>query len=347
MDLTKYIKKGYTGIDNLGNTCFLNSCLQVLNHTYELNEILDTMSEKNIKSGMLDVNILHEWNDLRKTMWSGNGVVSPNKFVHNVHEIAKVKGREIFTGWAQNDMPEFLLFMIDCVHNSLSRSINMKINGNTKNNTDSLAVQCYSMLKTVYAKEYSEIMELFFGIYMSVITTKDGKKNISIKSEQYFILDLPIIYESRMASTIYDCFNMFIKEELLEGENGLINEKTKKKEDVKKQMCFWNFPKILTICLKRFTPDGKNKLNTNIQFPIDNLDLSGYVKGYNPSTYKYELFGVCNHMGGVMGGHYTAFVKHADNSWIHFNDSSVEVVDDPQKIITPLAYCLFYRRKKI
>lgn len=357
MDLSKYIKKGYTGIDNLGNTCFLNSCLQVLNHTYELNEILDKMDENKIKTNVLDSNILCEWNDLRNTMWSGNGVVSPHKFVNNVHEIAKVKGRDIFTGWAQNDMPEFLLFIIDCMHNSISRSINMRINGNNQNNTDNLAIQCYSMLKEIYSKEYSEIMELFFGIYMSVITTIDdsnlnqGKpdrcKPDRCKPEHYFILDLPIIDDSRFASTIYDCFDLFVKTELLEGENGLVNEKTGQKEDVKKQMCFWNFPNILTISLKRFTPDGKQKLNTNIQFPIDNLDLSKYVKGYNPSSYIYDLYGVCNHMGGVTGGHYTAFVKHADNSWIHFNDNSVEIVNDPQKIITPLAYCLFYRKKKI
>jgi ubiquitin carboxyl-terminal hydrolase 8 len=347
MDLSKYIKNGYTGIENLGNTCFLNSCLQILNHTYELHEILDKISDKNIKNNLLDSNILNEWNDLRRTMWSGNGVVSPNKFVNNVHEIASKKGREIFTGWAQNDMPEFLLFMIDCMHNSLSRSISMRINGDKKNKRDELAVECYSMLKGVYSKEYSEIMDLFFGIYISIITRKDGNKNISIKPEQYFILDLPIFDETTKASNIYDCFDLFIKAELLEGENGLKNENSGLNEDVKKEMCFWNFPKILTISLKRFTPNGINKLNTNILFPIDDLDLSKYVKGYNPSSYKYELYGVCNHMGGVMGGHYTAFVKHADNSWIHFNDNSVEVVDDPQKIVTPLAYCLFYRRKKI
>lgn len=341
--MSKYDKKGYTGIDNLGNTCFLNSCLQVLNHTYELNEILNA-KQKIAKTDIPDASILHEWNDLRGVMWSGNGIVSPNKFVHNVHEIAKLKNKEIFTGWTQNDMPEFLLFMIDCMHNSYSRSINMKINGRKENQVDEMAVRCYDMLKSIYSKEYSEIMDLFYGIYISEIISKDGKKQLAVKPEHYFILDLPIFYGDTLAKNIYDCFDMYSKSEIMEGENAWFNEKTGQKEDIKKQIVFWNFPKILVISLKRFSPDGTQKLNAMIDFPFD-LDLSTYVKGYNASSFQYELYGICNHMGGVMGGHYTAFAKHADNTWIHFNDNSVEVVDDATKIITPLAYCLFYRKK--
>jgi ubiquitin carboxyl-terminal hydrolase 8 len=346
MDLSKYYKKGYTGIDNLGNTCFLNSCLQVLNHTYELNAILDSDNTKKfLKKDLPDSNILNEWNDLRNVMWSGNGIVSPNKFVFNVHEIAKVKDREIFTGWAQNDMPEFLLFMIDCFHNSYSRGIKMRINGNSENNVDTMAVQCYEMLKTVYSKEYSEILDLFYGIYMSEIISKDGLVQLSINPEHYFILDLPIIDGNVLASNLYDCFNIFSKTEILEGDNAWFNEKTGQKEDIIKKFSFWNFPKVLVISFKRFSPDGSEKLNCLIDFPIDELDLSNYVRGYNASTYKYELYGICNHLGGVTGGHYTAFVKNADNVWTHFNDSSVEIVDDPNKIVTQLAYCLFYRKK--
>jgi ubiquitin carboxyl-terminal hydrolase 8 len=346
MDLNKYRNKGYTGIDNLGNTCFLNSCLQVLNHTYELNEILDSTNKKRfMKSNLPDTNILNEWNDLRNVMWSGNGVVSPNKFVNNVHDIANVKGREIFTGWAQNDMPEFLLFMIECIHNSYSRGINMRINGNSENPTDDMAIQCYSMLQNIYNKEYSEIMDLFYGIYMSEIISIDGSKRLAIKPEHYFILDLPVLDNNTLANNLYDCFNMFCKTEVLEGDNAWFNESTGSKEDIKKQFSFWNFPKILVISLKRFSPDGTQKINNNIEFPLNDLDLSNYVRGYNASSYNYDLYGVCNHMGGVMGGHYTAFVKHAENKWIHFNDSSVELVDDPNNIITPLAYCLFYRKK--
>ena len=27
------------------------------------------------------------------------------------------------------------------------------------------------------------------------------------------------------------------------------------------------------------------------------------------NSYKYDLYGICNHSGGVAGGHYTSFVK--------------------------------------
>jgi ubiquitin carboxyl-terminal hydrolase 8 len=342
MNLSKYYKKGYTGIDNLGNTCFLNSCLQVLNHSYELNEILDKKTENQMKD-IPDSNILKEWNDLRTVMWSGNGVVAPNKFVHNVHEIAKIKDKEIFTGWAQNDMPEFLLFIIDCMHNSTSRSISMKINGNKENTVDELAIECYSMLKGVYAKEYSEIMDLFFGISMTQILAKEDNKMLSTKPEHFFILDLPVYCDNKIATNIYECFDFYSNVEHMEGENAWFNEKTNQKEDVRKHTVFWNFPKILVISLKRFSPDGTQKINAMIDFPIENLDLSKYIRGYNASSYKYDLYGICNHMGGVMGGHYTAFVKHADNKWIHFNDTKVEVIEEPSNVITPMAYCLFYR----
>ena len=161
MDLSKYHNKGMTGIENLGNTCFLNSCMQVLNHSYELNHFLDSEKhEKFLKPNSPDSEILTEWNDLRKVMWSGNGVVTPKKFVFNIQRVASIKNKDIFTGYAQNDMPEFLLFMIDCMHNSISRGVNMRISGTVHNGVDEMAIKCYETLKDTYSKEYSEIMEM-------------------------------------------------------------------------------------------------------------------------------------------------------------------------------------------
>ena len=346
LDLEKYHGRGYTGLANLGNTCFLNACLQVMNHTSELHVILDSPTiSKNMKTDTSDATIIEEWNNLRKVMWANNGVISPNRFVYHVQQVAHEKDCDMFTGWAQNDMSEFMLFIIQCMHSSISRPMNMRILGNVENSTDRMAVECYKMLKQVYNKEYSEIMDLYYAIYVSEISDKVSEIVHSVKPECYFMLDLPIPESRTRGSiiTIYDCFDEFTKYEIMEGENAWYNEATGQKTAVKKRFTFWNFPTIMVVSLKRFSPCGQHKINSLIDFPMTDLDLTSYVSGYNPQQYKYELFGVCNHMGGVQGGHYTAFVKNSEAKWLDFNDTNVTEIKE-SRVVSPMAYCLFYRR---
>jgi ubiquitin C-terminal hydrolase len=70
------------------------------------------------------------------------------------------------------------------------------------------------------------------------------------------------------------------------------------------------------------------------------------VIGYKKSSYVYELYGVCNHSGGALGGHYTSYVKNANEKWFHYNDTQVSEVGLPDSIVSPKAYCLFYRKKE-
>jgi len=344
-DYTGLAELGYTGLANLGNTCFLNSCVQVLNHTFEFDELFQKFDQQSSKY-IPDTNIISEFRELRSLMFSNNGVVSPKKFVHNVHILAVQKGREIFTGWAQNDMSEFLLFMVECMHNCISRGVQVDITGKKEHALDEMAIECYRMLQTVYSKEYSEIMDLFYGIHVSEIWDITKTKRYSIKPESYFILDLPIPIQTPTHNTIslYDCFDIFTKPETLTGENAWWNESTNQKEDITKNISFWNFPKVLVITLKRFSPDGRFKNSAMVDIPVDTLDLSKYVSGYRPNTYIYELYGVCNHMGDVHGGHYTAFVKR-NTKWIHYNDTTFSIVTNPRELVTPSAYCMFYRKK--
>ena len=339
----KYKKRGLTGLGNLGNTCFMNSALQCLSHCYELSEFLEKGEYKNILNKKPDSLILLEWDKLRTMMWSENCVISPGGFVTSIQKVAKLKDKEIFTGYAQNDLTEFIIFLIDCFHTAILREVEMTIKGKVITNKDKLAEKCFEMMKMMYRKEYSEFLNMFYGIHVSSICKMDGDA-VSIKPEPFFMLHLPIP-EKRIPS-IYDCFVEYTKNEKMEGDNMYYNEDEDRKHEAIKRFEFWNLPQILIIVLKRFSNNIK-KNQKKVTFPLADLDLSKFVIGYNNLSYKYDLFGVCNHGGSVFGGHYTAFVKNANNKWYHFNDTIISEVGDSNKIVSNKAYCFFYRKKKI
>ena len=339
----KYAGKGLTGLANLGNTCFINSMVQCLSHTYELNEFLEDETYKQRLNKEPDCMILVEYDDLRRLMWSENCTIAPRRFLSHIHKISKIRGRSLFTGFAQNDLTEFLLFFIDCFHNSLKREVSMSIEGKSKNKKDKLAEKCYDMMKNMYEKEYSEMIKLFFGIHVSEVTFSDSKKQASITPEPFFTVDLPI--PSGKNPTLQQCFEEYCSVEHISEENGLYNEETDKKEAVSRRITFFSLPDVLVVVLKRFVNLGR-KNNVYVDVPLTDVNLSSYVVGYDKMSYVYDLYGVCNHSGSALGGHYTASVKNADGKWYSFNDTRVGEIKDTNKIISNQAYCLFYRKKK-
>lgn len=328
------------GMANLGNTCFLNSCIQLLNNIVEIPDKWAKAADSSTPDNL----VFAEWLELRAAMKGGRGaVISPNKFVYTIHHVAKLKNLELGTGFAQHDLPEFLLFMIECMHNAKKRSVIMKISGTKSNATDDLALKCYSMLKENYERgDYSEIADLFYGVYVSRLSSPDGAMTHSLKPEPYALLDLPI--PDRPRPSLYDCFDEFVGDELL---TGWFNEKTRRTEPVRKNIVFWNFPRILIITLKRFSANGRMKNGVHVDFPVEDvLDLSKYAVGYKPKTNKYRLIGVANHMGGVSGGHYTSYGLDVDGKWYLYNDASVQEIRSTRDIASPAAYCLWYRKEQ-
>jgi len=345
MNIEEYREKGLSGLTNLGNTCFLNSTMQVLSHTYELNNFLERKTYKKHLNNKYDSALLIEWDDLRSLLWKENCIVSPFKFVKTVQKLAKLKGQEMFTGFAQNDLPEFLIFVIDCFHNALSREVNMTIEGNIKDEKDKIAVKCFERIKQMYEKDYSEIWNIFYGVHVSQLENAETGEKMSMVPEPYFLINLPIP-ENNKSPNLIDCFDLYVEGEMLDGDNCVIDETTGKKVEARKNIMFWSFPDVLVIDIKRFNSmNRKNQIM--IDFPLENLNLSKYVIGYNKDSYVYDLYGVCNHSGSVMGGHYTSFVKNANGKWYHYNDTSVSEVVLAQQIVTPKAYCFFYRKRQI
>jgi ubiquitin carboxyl-terminal hydrolase 2/21 len=344
MNIENYKGKGLSGLTNLGNTCFLNSTMQVLSHTYELNIFLENQKFKKKLNNKYDSALLIEWDDLRTLLWKENCIVSPFRFVKTVQKLAKLKGQDMFTGFEQNDLPEFLIFVIDCFHTALSREVNMNIEGQVKDDKDKIALKCFERIKQMYEKDYSEIWNIFYGTHVSLLEHAETGANLSMTPEPYFIINLPIPSNNK-SPTLIDCFNLYVAGELLDGENCVTDETTGKKVPAKKKIMFWNFPNILVIDIKRFNSSNR-KNQIMIDFPLENLNLSNYVIGYNKDSYVYDLYGVCNHSGSVMGGHYTSFVKNANDKWYHYNDTSVSEVGIVNQIVTPKAYCFFYRKRQ-
>lgn len=328
------------GLSNLGNTCFLNTVVQCLTYTPKLSQILKAnLSNKD----NVDTLITREWIELQNILHSNASIVTPTRFVKIVHFVAKSKKMLMFSGYTQNDTSEFLFFLFDSFHASISRSVKINVNQKYKSiyQDEKLIDACCEWMQSNYHNDYSELKIEFNGIQVYRMYDTYGK-HIQDNIESFFILHLPI--PEKPNNTIYDCLDLYTVDEHLKGDDMWYNSNTKTKMEVTRKLFFFSLPSILIIDLKRF--NNQLKKNTKmIDIPIDHLDLSKYmIESLDKRTYIYELYAMCNHNGNIFCGHYTAYVKH-NQSWYHLNDNKCTYIENIQSCISNKNYCLFYRKK--
>lgn len=324
---------GLSGLANLGNTCYINSVLQILSHLTHLNIYIENFIENN-KNSNININFIKEWNSLYKLLWHKNVIISPNRFIKVINDISIIKNNDMFIGNQQNDVAEFIYFILNIFSDALVDNdlfLTFKNNCN-KSNYDK---QFIEYVNKIY-KNYSYIDDSF--TYYLKIEYIDEKTNkvISYNYEQNFILDIPLT-----SLNLEECLEEYFKNEHLniENNNQYYCDKEKKYKNVIKKKTLYHSSRYLIIQMGRWN----NKLKKNqriINFDSEKISLINYSNNKN-NVINYKLIGIINHSGSLDGGHYNCNVKKED-SWFLIDDTTIKNIN---KIISNKNYCLIYTIK--
>ncbi|KAF9976634.1 CSN-associated deubiquitinating enzyme Ubp12 [Actinomortierella ambigua] len=161
-------------------------------------------------------------------------------------------------------------------------------------------------------------------------------------------LDQALSSKNKKVITLEDCLSEYTKEEQLGEDDLWYCPSCKEHRQATKKLDIWKLPDLLVVHLKRFshTRSWRDKIDAFVDFPITGLDLRGKALQEEGDENIYDLYGVSNHMGGLGGGHYTAYAKNAKSEeWFNFDDSHVSPVNKLDSIKSSNAYLLFYRRR--
>ncbi|XP_009678104.2 ubl carboxyl-terminal hydrolase 18 isoform X1 [Struthio camelus] len=176
-----------------------------------------------------------------------------------------------------------------------------------------------SDLYTIWVQEYMVCQECSF----------ETKRNSNMITLPLSMLDS----SSHLLKTLEDCLQYFFYPEELTGHNMCFCEHCGKKTPFLQSMKLAHLPQTLILHLKRFCfrkSASIHKLCHYLPFPQD-LDFNAVLTteqcqadASEKAAWQYELFAVVAHSGSTDCGHYCAYIRSlTEHKWYCFDDSEV------------------------
>jgi ubiquitin C-terminal hydrolase len=342
--------KGVVGLTNIGNTCYGNAVLQAVRHQVDLTIFFlqnqhDPLLKKKPQSEK--TTLASNYGKLLKSLWTGEtGCIQTREFWGAMIPAAIKVGFEQFRIPMAHDAHEFLVFLLDQLHEAMAEEVTMTIKA-------SPASENYSALtawKQSFEKSYSPLVELMFGLQRKCVKCEScSKESITWETMNIVKGSVPKKQDVVQDKVIHllDILKEDQKDESIEEYHceacGVSDKKKRTKAIVTRTL--WRLGNCVILVLKRNESNGR-KIHTKVQIPLEVQfhDLF-HASSHEPSsTDMYELFSAVYHHGSSGGGHYTAEAKHpVTGKWAHYDDESGRVIEAPT--LDENTYIVMYRRK--
>ncbi|XP_072437845.1 ubiquitin carboxyl-terminal hydrolase 19 isoform X3 [Chiloscyllium punctatum] len=193
---------GFTGLVNLGNTCFMNSVIQSLSNTRELRDYFHDRcfeSELNYNNplgtgGRLAIGFAV----LLRALWKGT---------HHAYQPSKLKAivaskASQFTGYAQHDAQEFMAFLLDGLHEDLNRIQNKPYTETVDSDGRPDEVVAEEAWERHKMRNDSFIVDLFQGQYKSKLVCPICYK-VSITFDPFLYLSVPLPQKQKLLNVYF------------------------------------------------------------------------------------------------------------------------------------------------
>ncbi|XP_013172438.1 PREDICTED: ubiquitin carboxyl-terminal hydrolase 36 isoform X1 [Papilio xuthus] len=304
-----------SGMQNVGNTCYLNSTLQALFHVPAFANWLVTESTHAEKCNQQEACVICGMRaTLMATQKSGGAPIKP----WQVYSKLRLICRHLTPG-RQEDAHEFLRYLVEAMEKCyLSRFVN----------SDKL---------DQYSKETTPLNQILGGYLRSTVRCL-ACHHLSTTYQHFQDLLLDI----RKHSTLDEALDSFFSRERLE-DLGYKCEACNKKVSATKQFFVERAPMVLCIALKRFSLAG-GKLSKHVQFR-KKINLSKYIYNKNnPQQLTYKLVSLVTHLGPSQNcGHYTAIGQAPNSNYYQFDDSCVRPLP-LSAVLGTNSYIMFFEK---